>query len=119
MAVAASALFTGQLTPQAPEPRSPGINQPVQVPDDRPDVGEAMKMKDVNGVKTFETANTDRKRQISDDSAILVKLATELKNAVDMTSKDTLSIGIIRKADEIERLAREVRLKMKLTAGAN
>jgi hypothetical protein len=50
---------------------------------------------------------------------MLLRLATELKTAVDKTSKDTLSIGIIRKADEIERIAHGVKEKMKLTVGAN
>jgi hypothetical protein len=38
---------------------------------------------------------------------------------VDKTSKDTLSLGVIRKAEEIERLAHAVKEKMKLTMGGN
>jgi len=38
---------------------------------------------------------------------------------VDKTTKDTLSLAVIRKADEIERLAHGVKEKMKLTVGAN
>lgn len=67
-------------------------------------------------------ANSDAassKRQIADDSAKLLKLAGDLKAEVDKTSKDTLSIGVIRKADEIEKLARTVKEKMKLTMGGN
>ena len=67
----------------------------------------------------FEAANAERKKQLTDDSARLLKLANELKTEVDKTDKDTLSISVIRKADEIERLAKIVKEKMKLTVGAN
>jgi hypothetical protein len=64
-------------------------------------------------------AAPDPKKQLTDESAQLLKLANELKAEVDKTDKDTLSISVIRKADEIERLARVVKEKMKLTVGAN
>jgi len=69
--------------------------------------------------QSFETANAERKKQIADDSAKLLKLATDLKAEVDKTNKDTLSLTVIRKADEIEHLARSVKEKMKLTVGAS
>jgi len=67
--------------------------------------------------QSFEAANAERKKQIADDSEKLLKLATDLKTEVDKTSKDTLSIGVIRKADAIEKLAHDVKEKMKLTVG--
>jgi hypothetical protein len=67
----------------------------------------------------FDAANIERRRQIADDSARLLKLATDLKTEVDKTTKDTLSLGVIRKADEIERLAHDVKEKMKLTQKTN
>jgi hypothetical protein len=69
--------------------------------------------------KNFEAVNAERKKQIGDDSAHLLKLANELKAEVDKTDKDTLSIAVIRKADEIEKLAHIVKEKMKLTVGSN
>jgi hypothetical protein len=42
-----------------------------------------------------------------------------LKAEVEKTDKDTLSLNVIRKADEIERLARSVKEKMKLTVGGS
>jgi len=71
------------------------------------------------GAQAFDALNADRKKQISEESAALLKLATELKAEVDKTTKDTLSIAVIRKADEIEKLAHSVKEKMKLTAGTN
>jgi hypothetical protein len=69
------------------------------------------------GQQNYDAANAERKKQIADDSARLVKLATDLKAEVDRTNKDTLSLNVIRKAEEIEKLAHTVKEKMKLTAG--
>ena len=92
---------------------SPSANRP-------PDANAQMAMREQETKKAnFEAANTERKRQISDDSARLLKLASDLKTEVDKTSKDTLSLGVIRKAEEIEKLAHAVKEKMKLTMGAN
>lgn len=72
-----------------------------------------------NGQQKFDAANAERRKQIADDSERLLKLATDLKAEVDKTTKDTLSLSVIRKADEIEKLAHSVKDKMKLTAGTN
>lgn len=56
----------------------------------------------------------ERKDQLAADSAKLVKLATELKADVDKTTKDQLSVAVIKKADEVEKLARKVRDEMKM-----
>ena len=67
--------------------------------------------------KQNEAAPADRKKQIAEDSAKLLKLATDLKTEVDKTTLDTLSLTVIRKADEIEKLAHSIREKMKTTVG--
>jgi hypothetical protein len=64
-------------------------------------------------------ANSERKKQLSEDSEKLLKLATDLKAEVDKTTKDTLSISVIRKADEIEKLAHSVKEKMKVSPAGN
>jgi nitric oxide reductase activation protein len=66
-----------------------------------------------------EDLNADRKKQIADESARLLKLATDLKVEVDKTTKDTLSLNVIRKADEIEKLAHTVKEQMRPAAGPN
>lgn len=71
------------------------------------------------GVQSFEAANAERKKQISAESVKLLKLATELKAEVDKTDKDTLSVGVVHKADEIEKLAHSLKEKMQLTVRAN
>lgn len=57
--------------------------------------------------------NQDRQKQLVEDTQKLLTLATELKTDVDKTNKDTLSVDVIRKADEIEKLAHSVKEKMK------
>jgi hypothetical protein len=58
-----------------------------------------------------------RKMQIAGDSAKLLSLATELKSEVDKSTKDMLSVGVIRRADEIEKLARSLREQMRPSPG--
>ena len=55
----------------------------------------------------------ERQKKIMDDTARLLQLATELKTDVDKTTKDEMSLEVIRKADEIEKLAHDVKLRMK------
>ena len=52
-----------------------------------------------------------QKKQIYDDGASLLKLANTLKAEVDKTTADTLSLAVIRRADEIEKLAHKMRTK--------
>jgi type VI protein secretion system component VasF len=58
-------------------------------------------------------------QQIAEESAKLLRLATDLKAEVDKTNKDTLSLHVVRKADEIERLAHNVRIRMRAVVAAN
>jgi hypothetical protein len=48
-------------------------------------------------------------KAVADASAYLLELANSLKQEVDKTSADTLSVAVIRKAAEIEHLARKMR----------
>ena len=77
-----------------------------------------MKMREhLEKEQSFDAANAERKKQLSDESAQLLTLAMSLKAEVDKTNKDMLSLNVIRKADEIEKLAHSVKEKMKLTVG--
>jgi hypothetical protein len=55
----------------------------------------------------------ERENQIVAESARLLKLARELKAEADKTTIDTLSLSIIRKADAVGKLARDVKAKIK------
>jgi hypothetical protein len=60
----------------------------------------------------IQASTTDeRKKQIADESANLLSLANSLKAEMDKTTKDMLSVTVVRKADEIERLAHKMRTK--------
>ena len=56
---------------------------------------------------------------IRDDCNKSLELITDLQVEVNKNDKDTLLIGVIRKADEIEKLAHSVKEKMQLTVGAS
>jgi hypothetical protein len=43
----------------------------------------------------------------------LLTLANELKAELDKSSKDTLSLSVIKKAEQVEKLAHKVRDEMK------
>ena len=57
--------------------------------------------------------NRERQAAIRSDAERLVKLAQELKEGVDKSSENLLSLELVRKAEEIERLAHGVKEKMK------
>jgi len=108
---------SAQQPPVAPNPDK-SIHDPTLTA--APDANAQMEMRDQQTKQqNFAAANAERRKQIADDSTRLLKLATDLKAEVDNTSKDTLSLNVIRRADEIERLAHNVKEKMKLTVGAN
>jgi len=117
---AALIALTGAAQPsQDPPPRS--SDRPYLIPSANrlPDANDRMEMQQQQSKQQdYAAANAERKKQIAEDSARLLKLATDLKSEVDKTTKDTLSLGVIRKADEIEKLAHSVKEKMKLTVGA-
>ena len=58
-------------------------------------------------------ANQARQADLRRDTEKLLKLATELKDSVDKSSEGTLSLDVIKKAEEIEKLAHSVKDKMK------
>jgi len=57
------------------------------------------------------------KDQLAEDTAKLLQLANELKVEMDKSTKDTLSLSVMKKADEIEKLAKKVRAEMKTDLG--
>lgn len=54
-------------------------------------------------------AEDAQKQEIARQCADLLKLATELKTEVDKTTRNELSVTVVRKASQIEKLARKVR----------
>jgi hypothetical protein len=61
----------------------------------------------------IKTRNNERQKKLVADAARLLALAEDLKQQVDKTSKDAPSGDVVRKAEEIEKLAKSVKDKMK------
>ena len=54
-------------------------------------------------------ANLQRQAQLKTDTDRLLKLAVELKDYVDKSNENVLSLEVLKKAEEIEQLARSVK----------
>jgi hypothetical protein len=99
--------FTQNASQSAPQ-------NPIQIPrlganpDDREDQERTKLEKDM-----AKKLNHERQVQLQRDTDSLLKLATELKKYVDKSNENTLSLDVVKKAEEIERLAHSVKEKMK------
>ena len=58
-------------------------------------------------------ANQERQAQLKRDTDKLLQLATDLKTEVDKSNENILAVDVVKKADEIEKLAHSVKEKMK------
>jgi hypothetical protein len=58
-------------------------------------------------------ANSERHEALKRDTDHLLELAQQLKDQVDKSSENTLSLDVMKKAEEIEKLAHSVKEKMK------
>ena len=85
-------------------PQSPGMPQ-KSGPEDEPRQRIEREM--------AKKANQDRQADLKRDTDKLFKLANELKDYVDKTNENLLSVDVVKKAEEIEKLARSVKDKMK------
>ena len=58
-------------------------------------------------------ANEQRQADLKRDAERLLKLSTELKEYVDKSNENVLSLDVLKKAEEIEKLAHSVKTKMR------
>jgi hypothetical protein len=63
--------------------------------------------------KMEKARNADRQKQLVQDTDKLLALAKELKEEVGKSNADTLSIDVVKKAGEIEKLAKNVKDRMR------
>jgi hypothetical protein len=103
--LAISATVSFSQTPQAPAAPIPPL--PGQRPN--PEDEERTRMDREMVKKANQARHADLKR----DTDKLLQLATELKNSVDKSNENVLSIDVLKKAEEIEKLAHRVKEKMK------
>jgi len=78
---------------------------------DRNDPSIALHEKMIRDQK--KALNKQRQAEIRKDMDKLYKLATELKAMVDKTDENILSVDVIKKTEEIEKLSKDIRNKMK------
>ncbi len=100
-------LFIPLLVASAPAQRLPGA--PVgqsETPGERHDEIEMRK-------KMQRQQAKKRTQDMKRDSQKLLELATQLKNYVDTAGENILSMDVIRKAEEMEKLARQVKNNMR------
>jgi hypothetical protein len=105
LALFATAAPSGGAYPQVPQgpPQIPGTARPD--PED-----EVTRRWEHDHEKK---ANEERFQKIKDDTEKLVTLSNELKDYVAKSNEHTMSLSVIKKAEEIEKLARSVKDKMK------
>jgi hypothetical protein len=95
-----------------------GAQQPAQQAAAQPPVAQAPAKVEVAANNQAPPApQTAKQKQLADDTAKLLQLANELKAELDKSSKDTLSLSVMKKAEQVEKLARKVRDEMKSTMG--
>jgi len=63
--------------------------------------------------KQAEMRNDERQKRLVSDTEKLLALATELHQDVGKTDKHILSVDVVKRAEEIEKLARSVKERMK------
>jgi hypothetical protein len=91
---------------QTPRPAMPPVTaSPPMVDDNDPNSRLEHEMQ--------KKAAKERVAELKSDTDKLVKLSMELKGYVDKSDENVLSLDVIRKAEEIEKLAKSVREKMK------
>jgi hypothetical protein len=103
------ALIEGQMSQPFPAQQQqqghPGVGLPSLGPSDpmSPQMEE----------QQVRSRNNDRQKHLVADTEKLLALATQLKQDVDKTNKDVMSVDVIKRADEIEKLAHSVKERMK------
>lgn len=86
----------------------------VQSPDELPNEDPVVREHREKLEKAMQKkANQEREAQLKKDTEKLLQLSTELKQYVEKTNENVLSVDVIKKAEEIEKLAHSVKEKMR------
>jgi hypothetical protein len=99
-----------QQTPQIPTVARPSTPGQPTIPGDEtgPDPLARRIM-----LEQAKKRNIQRQQDIVKDTNKLLELAQQLKTEVDKSNQDQLSLSVVKKAEEIEKLAKAVKEKMK------
>ncbi len=98
-------------------------NPPRNVPEflnRLPDVNDQARMRqEQKSEADYTAANALRQKKVTEDSARLLQMATDLKTEIERAGKDTLSVSALRKADAIEKLAHSIKQRLTLSMNSN
>ena len=90
---------------------SPASTRPGSTPmDGMPNMGPNRAGMDEERQRAIDD---DRRKKLAADVNKLLTLSNELKSEIDKANKDQLSLGAMRKAAEIEKLAKSIQSQMK------
>jgi hypothetical protein len=95
----------------------PALAQNSQAPTHRDPLGASPEDEDEARARVTremaKKANQERLAALKVDTDKLLKLTVELKSYVDKSNENVLSLDVIKRAEEIEKLAHSVKDKMK------
>ena len=98
----------------AQQAQSPQVPQDLPMPQNGPQGREGPPSVTPGMQKEMEKrANEQRQTELKRDTEKLLKLSTELKEYVDKSNENVLSLDVVKKAEEIEKLAHSVKIKMR------
>lgn len=106
--VLTAAALTAPAQHNGPEPPQ-GINNGLNNDHDRNGPAISPQMQE----QQAERRNSDRQRQLIADTEKLFQLAGQLRDEVSKSNKEQLSIPVIKKSEEIEKLAKSVKERMR------
>lgn len=115
--VATLSLFAAVAVPGRPQRgTTPTLNNPVSAIPSSSD--PRMSAEPDPGLKSIEVRqqharNDERQKRLVSDTDKLLALATQLHDDVGKTDKNILSLDVVKRAEEIEKLARSVKERMK------
>ncbi len=102
-------LWMAEAQVTVPNQPSPGDASVAHPGEERPPTREEAQMRR-NQQRQMTKANYEQMRKDADQ---LLKLATELKHYVDSAGENTLSLEVVKKTDQIEKLSKDIRNKMR------
>ncbi len=112
------ALLLGTLTSAAQANQSDQLSAPSSPPMNRGGmdgnhVKDAPSLSPQMQEQMADRRNSDRQKQLMADTEKLLQLAQQLRDEVARSNKDQLSIPVVKKSEEIEKLAKSVKEKMR------
>ena len=90
------------------QPSAPSLGLPSADNSEQPSTMQKDAQKELE-----KKANLQRQADLKRDTDRLLKLSNELKDYVDRSNENVLSLDVVKKAEEIEKLAHNVKLRMK------